>query len=437
VARDVLVLGAGLAGLAAARDLARAGTDVLLVEARGRVGGRVEQVRLDDGRVVQLGGEVVGRAHTAYLGLVAELGLTVERSYVAEPGELTRGLVEGVFVGDTPAWLGPEDRACAERVTAELVGLARTVDPADPWSHPDAERLDRISVAAWLRAAGASPAVVRLKEIGALALADGSNQRTSMLAKLRKTAVAGGDGDYDYEEWEGLRVAEGSATVALRMAAELDGRIRLDAPVGVILVAPAGCTVTLGSGEELRAAAVVSAIPVGPLRDVAIEGVSPQRLASLDRQRHALAAKVVAAYPAPFWRRRGQNGLSEGEGILGSTWVQGEGVLSALVPPERIASFLATSPRRRIPEALAEIARLFGPDALSPVATFERLWGVDRWTKGYVTQWHPGDVLGVGPLHGTHEPPFYVCGSDQWVAGYMEGAVRTGRAAAAAVLANG
>jgi monoamine oxidase len=221
------------------------------------------------------------------------------------------------------------------------------------------------------------------------------------------------------------------------MAAELDGRVRLDAPVGAISVAPAGCTVTLGSGEELRAAAVVSAIPVGPLRDVAIEGVSPQRLASLDRQRHALAAKVVAAYPAPFWRRRGQNGLSEGEGTLGSTWVQGEGVLSALVPPERIASFLATSPRRRIPEALAEIARLFGPDALSPVATFERLWGVDRWTKGHVTQWHPGDVLSVGPLHGTHEPPFYVCGSDQWVAGYMEGAVRTGRAAAAAVLANG
>jgi len=46
----------------------------------------------------------------------------------------------------------------------------------------------------------------------------------------------------------------------------------------------------------------------------------------------------------------------------------------------------------------------------------------------------PGDVEAVGPLHGTHEPPFYVCGSDQWVAGYMEGAVRTGRAAAAAAL---
>ena len=72
---DVVVLGAGLAGLSAARDLARAGADVLVLEARGRVGGRVEQVTLDDGRIVQLGGEVVGNGHTAYQELVAELGL--------------------------------------------------------------------------------------------------------------------------------------------------------------------------------------------------------------------------------------------------------------------------------------------------------------------------------------------------------------------------
>ena len=76
----------------------------------------------------------------------------------------------------------------------------------------------------------------------------------------------------------------------------------------------------------------------------------------------------------------------------------------------------------------------FNPDdrefdeALRPTACHLRLWGTDPWTQGYVTQWTPGEVMAVGPLHGRHEPPFYVCGSDQWVAGYMEGAVRTGRA---------
>ena len=80
------------------------------------------------------------------------------------------------------------------------------------------------------------------------------------------------------------------------------------------------------------------------------------------------------------------------------------------------------------------MAVALGERALEPIAVFLRRWGVDPWTEGYITGWRPGDVMAVGPLHGKHEPPFYVCGSDQWVCGYMEGAVRTGRGAARALL---
>ena len=77
---------------------------------------------------------------------------------------------------------------------------------------------------------------------------------------------------------------------------------------------------------------------------------------------------------------------------------------------------------------------MYGAAAGLPRRTFLRLWATDPYTLGYTTHWWPGDVMRVGPQHGTHDPPLYVCGSDQWVAGYMEGAVRTGRAAAAAAL---
>ncbi|MFJ3514514.1 flavin monoamine oxidase family protein [Streptomyces sp. NPDC090131] len=442
---DVIVLGAGLAGLAAARDLAAGGADVLVVEARDRVGGRVEQTELPDGRLVQLGGEVVGRAHTAYLTLVAELGLTLVPSYVAEPGALTRATPEGVSAGDPPHWFGPGDDTCHQKVTAAFCALARTVDPDDPWSHPDAAALDRTSVGDWLRAQGATPAVVRLWEIGQLALADGSYERTSLLAALRKhaavpvpEAASGGPDHYDYEAWEGLRVAEGSATVALRMAAGLGGRVRTGAPVEAVTVRrPGHCSVRLAGGETLTAGAVVSALPVGPLRQVTVTGVSEERLASLHRQRQALAAKFVAAYDRPFWRGRGRSGLSECEGVLGSTWPQSDGILSALVPPERLGVLLGMPAPLRTRELLADIARLYGDEAHRPLATYVRMWGTDPWTQGYVTQWTPGDVTAVGPRHGTHEPPFYVCGSDQWVAGYMEGAVRTGRDAAKEALHRG
>jgi monoamine oxidase len=437
MSHDVVVIGAGLAGLAAARDLARGGADVVVLEARPRVGGRVEQAALDDGRLVQLGGEVIGNAHTAYQQLVAELGLTLVPSYVAEPGQLTWILSDGIHVGDDPTWFSDEDHASMARVESDFAALAGTVDPDDPWSHPDAARLDAISVTGWLREVGATTNVVRALETGQLALSSGAYERTSFLSQLRKSAVTETKGLYAYEEWENLRVAEGSATVALRMAEELGDRVRLGVPVRAVKVGGSGCAVQLDSGELVSGSAVVSAVPVGPLRDLDIEGVSDARLESLHRQRHALAAKFVAAYDRPFWREAGQNGLTESEGILGSSWPQNEGILSCLVPPERIAAYISTDPRFREEEALAELASWFGPSALSPVATFERLWGTDPWTQGYVTQWQPGDVFRVGPLHGTHEPPFYVCGSDQWVAGYMEGAVRTGRAAAAEALARG
>jgi len=430
---DVVVVGAGLAGLSAARDLEAAGATVTVVEARDRGGGRVEQVELPDGRQVQLGGEVVGNAHTAYLGLVAELGLTLVPSYVAEPGEITRQVPESVDVGTWPSWFAESDVASYETVEAALAKIVAGIAPADPFSCPDLHRLDQLSFGDFLREAGATPAVLRAFDLVHLSLSDGSIERQSTFAYARKQAVGGGTAAYDVDEWENQRVAEGSATVALTMAAGLSD-VRLATPVSRITIGAQGCSVTSATGEEVRADAVVLAVPSGPARDIEITGVSDERLAALRRQRHAWAAKFVAAYDRPFWRDRGQNALSESEGVIGSTWPQQEGVLSALVPPERYAAFVAGDPVTRRREALEQIAGMYGEPALSPLQTWERLWGTDPWTQGYVTNWRPGDVEGVGPLHGTHEPPFYVCGSDQWVAGYMEGAVRTGRAAARAAL---
>ena len=142
----------------------------------------------------------------------------------------------------------------------------------------------------------------------------------------------------------------------------------------------------------------------------------------------------MSIFDRSVWADVGANGLSEGEGVLASTWAQHEGVLSALVPPERIGLLLAVPERDRAELVRDELERLYGAAARETRAVHLRLWGTDPFTQGYVTQWWPGDVMRVGPLHGTHDPPFYVCGSDQWVAGYMEGAVRTGRAAAATAL---
>ncbi len=432
---DVIVVGAGLAGLAAARDLAGGGTDVVVLEARDRVGGRVDQVIVDDGRPVQLGGELVGRAHTAYLALVEELGLTLTSTYTAVHGATTYDLVDGVSRSEEGfPFATPAQRADYERVERLFGELVSTVDPDDPWSHRDASGLDGASWAAWLRSVDALPTTLRAVEAGALALAAGSSERTSLLAELRKAAAVGDSGFYSYDLWESLQVDEGSAEVAVRIAADLGERIRLGAVVTAISVSSAGCRVALEGGEKVRAEAVVCALPASVLHGIEIDGVAGDRLASLRAQRHAPAAKVVTVYDRSLWEDLGANGLSEGELLLASTWPQREGVLSGLVPPERVMWLAATAEEHRLDALYAELERMYGPEAARPRHSFLRMWATDPFTRGYTTHWWPGDVLRVGALHGTHEPPFYVCGSDQWVAGYMEGAVRTGRAAAAAAL---
>ena len=118
-----------------------------------------------------------------------------------------------------------------------------------------------------------------------------------------------------------------------------------------------------------------SRCPSGPSRDIRITGVSDERLTSLRRQRHAWAAKFVAAYDRPFWRERGQNALAESEGVLGSTWPQTEGVLSALVPPERYAAFVSSDVETREREALAQLAAMYGDDGARAAADLDAAVG--------------------------------------------------------------
>jgi monoamine oxidase len=137
--------------------------------------------------------------------------------------------------------------------------------------------------------------------------------------------------------------------------------------------------VITATGERFESEAVVCALPVGPLRQVRVEGVSAERLASLHRQKNAVVAKAVFVWADSFWERNGQNGDVYFEtGLIGGTWTQREGIMSTLVPPERFGPFLST-PEEELEEILTDqMAGAFGEQARG----LEAFFGVGARTRG-------------------------------------------------------
>ena len=272
-------------------------------------------------------------------------------------------------------------------------------------------------------------------QVGSLALADGSIEHTSLLAELRKSAAVG---EHGLLLLRALGVAPGRR--GQRRGGRADGRrARRPRPARGRWSSGrgrrAGCTRSARRRRGARARRRSSArCRSASLRDIEIDGV--------DAGARALAPRASATRSPPRWSPSTTLGLGGRRARTGSPRAStssprpGRSGRACSRPSchRSGSAYLLARRRRRPSSARARRARA----DVRPVGARRRrdvhvrLWATDPFTRGYVTHWWPGDVLRVGPLHGTHAPPFYVCGSDQWVAGYMEGAVRTGRAAAAA-----
>ncbi len=218
----VVVVGAGLAGLVTATRLRRAGVDVVLLEASGRVGGRTLSERVDD-QVLDLGADLVGESYRDFRSLVAQSGLHLVPVPRPRPWQVSM-----------PASLRPQPSiatlVAAWRVTRWLRGELRKVSTGQPWAAAGAWDLDAVSVESWLRAAGVDDGSRRLVAAVLGTLAGVPSDRLAMLHAVWWLAPPGGlvptlRGE---TRW---RVAEGAQAVSQRLACDLGDRVRLGAAV--------------------------------------------------------------------------------------------------------------------------------------------------------------------------------------------------------------
>ncbi|MGO4490698.1 flavin monoamine oxidase family protein [Arthrobacter sp. 2YAF22_2] len=460
--RDVVIVGAGPAGLTAARELRKAGLSVAVLEARDRVGGRTWTDTID-GALLEIGGQWVSPDQTALLELLDELGLQTysryrkgQSVYIGADGRRT------LYSGDS----FPVSEATAaemDKLTALLDSLAAEIGATEPWAHPKARELDTISFHHWLREHSADEEACN--NIGLFIAGGMLTKPAHAFSALQAVLMAASAGSFTHLTDEDFildkRVVGGMQQVSLLQAAELGDDVVLSSPVRTINWegdAGGGTTAENTGGDvagqrvtvvsdraTVNARFVIMAVPPNLYSRVSFNPPLPRRQHQMHQhQSLGLVIKVHAVYSTPFWREDGLSGTCFGADALvqevydNTNHADPRGTLVGFVSDEKADAMFELSAGERRQAILASIADFLGEEALEPEVYYESDWGSEEWTRGaYAASYDLGglhrygkdQLAPVGPIH-------WAC-SDLAAEGYqhVDGAVRMGRRTAARIVA--
>ncbi|MHA3023045.1 flavin monoamine oxidase family protein [Mycobacterium sp. BMJ-28] len=436
---DVIVVGAGFAGLSAARELTGLGHQVVVLEGRDRVGGRSYTTTIA-GVPVDLGGTFVGPTQDAVLALAAELGCDTVPTYCRGKNLIDwHGRVQSYR--STIPKLSLIELLDVSRIQWRFDRLSRLIPVTDPLSAPAAERLDRRSLDSWLRSVHANASTRNLMAIMSRVTWGCEPEDVSMLHAVRYVKAAGGLGPMlDVKGGaQQDRFPAGTQQIAVRMADDLT--VHLDTVVHRIARDGSGYRVESGT-ESWTAAAVVVAIPPAHRGAITFEPALPEAHQELvSHWPQGNLSKAYAAYDTPFWRRDGCSGeaLSD-EGPVFITFdvspsEDGPGVLLGFADAR---TFDPLPPSQRRERALRCFTALFGEAAATPIDYLDHCWGTEPFAPGGPTAAvPPGSWTSYGHVLRAPVDGLFWAGTetaDEWT-GFLDGAVRSGRRAATEVVA--
>jgi monoamine oxidase len=450
---DVIVVGAGLAGLSAARTLVAAGKSVAVLEARDRVGGRTLNHALGDGKVVEIGGEFVGPTQDKINALATELGVGQYPAYLNLKSAYTNAQGQtSYYTGDLPS-AGVTGLVDLAVLVTQLDNLASQVPVDAPWTWSKAAEYDYQTADSLVRAICPDDpeTAIELVDLFFDSAYGGIAAEVSALYVIAQVAGFGDAQNVGTIERgissqggaQNSRFYGGSQIVSIKAAEQLGKRVVLNAPVQRIDQATDGVTVYSEAGTW-KGKYVIVATPPQLAAEINWTPLMPP-IQDAMRRRMTLGTlmKIHAVYETPFWR--------EDPGVWMALKIGG--VVPEMfdnTPPEGTPGVLmgfhgghswrqyANDPVGRRNGALADFAQAFGQKCLDPIDYFEQDWTSEEWSRGcpvsvvapgVVTEFLPNLIVPFLRTHwaGTETATYWN--------GYMDGAVSSGQRAAAEVLA--
>jgi monoamine oxidase len=446
---DVVVIGAGVSGLTAARWLAQAGQSVVVIEAGDRVGGRTMNLDVADGVITEGGGQWVGPGQDRILAMLDELRLDTFKTHVDGKSIYHRRGRSKRYDGTVPP-LSPLALIDFAQVQLRLERMARTVPLDAPWTARRARTWDATTFGHWLDA-NAMTEEAREMFTAAFSVTNAESlHSTSLLVQLARIRGAGGI-DHTVNITDGAqesRVVGGTVRIAERLAEDLGDAVVVDSPVVEVAQDADGVSVR-SARVDVRADRVIVAMSPADAARIRVTPDLPTRRSMLQR-RWSIGAesKLFAVYDRPFWRAQGLSGqavtdLPVAKYVVDNSPPDGSvGILLTFLGTagagcgEHWPDAILDDPAARRAAFLGDLTVLFGAQAANPTGYLEKDWAHEPWISGCVgsrapgslTQYTDADRRPVGRIHwaGTETATINQ--------GYLDGAVRAAERAVQEVL---